>query len=119
MSLTPDERALLERADVKALAPAERRAYLRQNRRVATFVVLFAGGVRLLVLGGGAAAATVFGIVGIARPETRDGTAIALVIGGLALSTYALWIGARLLRRLAELRAPIDESELSALTHDV
>jgi hypothetical protein len=117
-SLSPDERALLERADVKALPPAERRAYLLQNRRVGAFVVAFAGGIRVLVLGGGATAATILGIVDVARPETRDAAAIALVVIGLALWPVTLWLGARLLRKLAELRAPIDESELSELTRD-
>ena len=116
--LSADERALLERADVKALAPEARRAYLRQNRRVGAFVVAFAGGIRVLVLAGGATAATILGIVDIARPETRDATAIALVVIGLALWPVTLWLGARLLRKFAELRAPIDELELSELTRD-
>ena len=116
--LSPDERALLERADVKALPPAERRAYLLQNRRAGAFVVAFAGGLRVLVLGGGATAATILGMMDIARPETRDTAAIVLVVVGLALWPVTLWLGARLLRKFAELRAPIDHSELDVLTRE-
>ncbi len=114
-ALSPDERALLQRPDVQALAPAERLAYLRQNRRVGAFVVAFAGGVRVLLLGGGAVASTALGIEALAEPETRDGSAWLLLGIGLVLWPLALWLGARLRRRFAELRAPIDETELDAI----
>ena len=40
-------------SEVRALAPEAQLAYLKQNRSVGRFVVLFAGGVRVLVIAGG------------------------------------------------------------------
>lgn len=40
-------------SEVRALTPEAQLAYLKQNRSVGRFVVLFAGGVRVLVIAGG------------------------------------------------------------------
>lgn len=114
--LTPDERALLQRPEIRALAPAEQLAWLRRNRKVGLFVTGFAGGVRVLLLFGGAAAATGLGIAGLTQPDARDGSAWLLLTFGVALWPLAIWLGTKLVRRVSELRRPIDDDAVDTIT---
>jgi hypothetical protein len=91
--LLDQERDLLAREDVKALPPAKQLAYLATNRRVGLWVTAFAGGVRVLLLGGGAVALLMMG-------EGELGA----TLGGSGLLIVTLWLTRALVRRLQALR---------------
>jgi hypothetical protein len=119
--LGPEELALLDHPDVRALPHAAQWEFLRTNRRVGYLVTLVAGGVRQLFLVGGGAAALGFGLRGLGRAGRREGWEPYLLVGvGLVLLGPGLWLGRSFLRRVARLRKrlpPADELGLGQADH--
>jgi len=110
--LGPDELALLDRPEVRALPHAVQWEHLRTNRRVGYFVTLFAGGLRLLLLLGGAAAALGFGLRDLGQPGGPLSWEPYLILGlGLGLVGLGVWLGRSFLRRLAQLRRRLPPAE--------
>ena len=104
--LLPAELAMLDRPEVQAMTPGERVAFFRANRRAGVVVTLFAGGVRLLLLGLGAIAMVAFGI-----DQAREGgvswASFALVSGGVALFGWTLWMTRAMWLNVRAMRRPL------------
>jgi hypothetical protein len=105
--LRPQELALLETPEVQRLSPAEQVAYLRSNRRVGAGVTAFAGGVRLLLLGGGAIAMIVYALGELLGGRVFGWLEITAAIAGNGLLAWTVWMAIALTRRLKELREPL------------
>lgn len=105
--LTPQECALLETPEVRRLPPGEQLAYLRTNRRIGFLTTAFAGGVRVVLLAGGALAMIAHALAARFGDRPFGGLELAAAIGGTGLLTWTAWMTPALARRLKALRAPL------------
>jgi hypothetical protein len=106
-SLLEGEDAMLLAPDARELPAQAQLKYLADNRRVGRFVTGLAGGVRLLLLAGGAFALVATMLDG-ETPLTWWSVAIALVLFGAAA-----WFAPPFFRRMRELNRRLPEwSEL-------
>jgi len=99
--LLPEERELLESAEVRVLAPAEQWDHLRMNRRVGYWVTAVVGSLRILLLAGGAAAALLFSADRLT--ERLDGLLVVLVLLAAVGLAWTVRMAMALRRRLREL----------------
>jgi hypothetical protein len=107
--LLEGEEAMLLAPDARALPPEMQLKYLRDNRSVGRFVTGFAGGVRLLFLGGG--------VLGLVLTMCDGETPVAWwsVLIALVLAAGLVWLTPQFLRRMRELARPLPAwSEIEA-----
>jgi hypothetical protein len=106
--ILPAERLGLERPDVVTLSSTEQLEWLRTNRKVGLWVTAFAGGVRLLLLAGGAVACLGFALGELLDEGVMNPLRLTLFsVFGFALTGVSIWLGRGLRRRLRELRRPL------------
>lgn len=100
--LAGEDQALLS-PDVRDLAPEAQLKFLRDNRAVGRFVTGFAGGIRLLLLGGGA-----LGLVAtmISGETPLAWWSVAIAIG---LVGTVVWLTPAFFVRMRELGRPLPE----------
>jgi len=107
--LSADERAHLASAEVSALPPSAQWEHIRQNRRVGYAVTLFAAGIRLLLLGGGAIAAVAFSVSRFYAFHAR--VDLGLGIAGIVLGAWVVFTIPKAIARVRALGAPLPELE--------
>jgi hypothetical protein len=99
--LLPREDSLLARPEVVVLTPEQQLTYLAHNRRVGFWVTAFAGGVRVMLLGGGVLAALYTAFF------DRYADVLPFAAFGAVLALPTAWFVVLLFRRLRELKRPL------------